>query len=663
VSVLTENDGTVSALNLSTGEVRWSVRLRGPIVAAPAVAGPLVLAADASKTLFALDAASGATRWSVRFRDLVSTAPAVANGVVVVATEDRRVSGLGLQDGRRMWQVRTGALVKALPAISGDRVIVGDEGGTVAALALRDGTPTWETELDSALTAGPVVSGDLVTVTDNAGNLSGYAAGDGTLRWTRSVGAYTLTDIPPAAGGGEVVLVTLSTTGKGYVSAFDGQDGRELWRRAVPGDVRHAPMILGSTVAVLTEQSRLWTFDLSTGAREAEVSFPPVLDSTIDSDSRVALSYVDGALIVTVRTASTEFAWAETTFFALPAPPRTAPGPASQGVYFSSSVRSIPDVWTAPPALLDGDVVFPGFKRVLWGVRPDGSARRLAMSDSPVLFASVADGLVLSNLGDDLVAVDPVTGVERWRVPVGKLLPGASPAVTGGNAIMPVSGLGLVAVALASGDVKWTAPADGVGSGAPLVLPDGDVITALGSLSRLEGANGHEEWSIPDVSTFGSMAYSHGTVFVLAYSSSEVSLLAVDADTHAVSWKQPFNPSLLVGPAAGTGFVVAADQMGLVTAFDARSGTPRWSYSMRSAPCGTPIISGDRVLLTERGRPEDLDEREYRAVVLDLATGRFLGSIEPPGSSGAEGDCGATPDGRIVLPGNLLAQLVTVSER
>jgi outer membrane protein assembly factor BamB len=663
VSILAENDGTVSAMDLRTGVVRWRVGLRDPIVAAPVLVGSLVIVADADKTLLALDAETGSLRWSVGFPDLVSTAPSVGDGMAVVATEDRRVIGLRLEDGETEWAVRTHALVRTPPAISGERVIVGDDDGDVMALGLSDGSTTWSTELDEPLTAGPAVAAGLVTVADDGGNLSTYDADTGELRWTRSLGGYNFAEVPPAFGAGRVVLVTSTTTGGAYVSAFDATDGRRLWRRNVPGEIRHAPMILGSRVAVLDLESTLWTFDLADGSPDGSVSMPRVLDSRADADSRVAMSYVDGALILTKRTASTSFGWAETTFFALSAlpPGRRAPEPA--GVSFESSVRSVPDVWRVPPVLVGPDLVLPGYSNTLWAVGPQGAPRSLATSDSTILFAAEAGPLVLVDIGGDLAAIEPAGGSIRWRRALGNLPRGTSPAVTGSRVLMPVSQAGVFAFDLSTGDPLWASPFDGVGTGLPLVLPDGDIVVGLGSVARVDGATGTREWSIPGYSTFGSMAYSGGTIFAEVISEAESALIAVDAASHAIRWKQPFDPALFLGPAASSEVVVAESSRGLIVAYDAGSGVPMWAFSMRSAPCGSPVIQGDRVIVTERGEIENVNERDYRVTVLDLATGGYLGSIEPPGSSGVEADCGVTPDGRLLLQGNLLGQLVTVKGR
>jgi hypothetical protein len=59
------------------------------------------------------------------------------------------------------------------------------------------------------------------------------------------------------------------------------------------------------------------------------------------------------------------------------------------------------------------------------------------------------------------------------------------------------------------------------------------------------------------------------------------------------------------------------------------------------------VILGGVVALAEEGRREDLREREYRIVLLDLASGRYLASYEPAGS-GARLPAFGEADGRLV---------------
>ncbi|HEV3495922.1 MAG TPA: PQQ-binding-like beta-propeller repeat protein, partial [Actinomycetes bacterium] len=259
-----------------------------------------------------------------------------------------------------------------------------------------------------------------------------------------------------------------------------------------------------------------------------------------------------------------------------------------------------------------------------------------------------------------LVAVPVGGGEPRWRLPAGAGRPGVEPVVAGDTVVVPLSGAGLVAASLATGTPKWVYPSAGEGAGSPLVLPGGDVLYGVGGLVRLDGQTGQPRWTVPGVTVYGPMALGPsgpgsgvagpsgpgsgmagpGVVVLAAVTDQGANLLAVDLATGQERWRQPFRPSLLVGPAAGNGIVVAVDATGQVVGLDAATGRSLWVTTMRSAPGGTPVVMGDRVVLSEAGREEDLTSREARISVHDLRTGRYLGSLEPPGFGLVKGTFG-----------------------
>jgi hypothetical protein len=57
------------------------------------------------------------------------------------------------------------------------------------------------------------------------------------------------------------------------------------------------------------------------------------------------------------------------------------------------------------------------------------------------------------------------------------------------------------------------------------------------------------------------------------------------------------------------------------------------------------------VVLVERGRAEDLQQRDFRITARDADTGTFLGGLEPPNANDAElGTVGVGPEGERLVP-------------
>jgi outer membrane protein assembly factor BamB len=182
------SDGKLHALDLQTGEVRWSagprekseVRLperdaQGSVLRHFTTAGhiPEAPAVGPDGTIYFgswdghLYAASpeGAVRWAIDLKDRVTSAPAIgAEGRVLVSTFEGMLCAVRVADGRPVldWQADANARYSA-PLISSDgKVYVGTLDGRLSAYALHSGEKLAELTFDRKpwITASPVPGGD-----------------------------------------------------------------------------------------------------------------------------------------------------------------------------------------------------------------------------------------------------------------------------------------------------------------------------------------------------------------------------------------------------------------------------------------------------------------------------------------------------------------------
>lgn len=132
-------------------------------------------------------------------------------------------------------------------------------------------------------------------------------------------------------------------------------------------------------------------------------------------------------------------------------------------------------------------------------------------------------------------------------------------------------------------------------------------------------------WNVPsglhvDSAIQGSPVVANGLVFILASDHKQGRLLALDAATGARRWTKPLGPSYWCGttPAVAQGRVYAP-VAGLMTAYDARSGTLRWraGESDCSVPA-TPTLAGGKLFTIAASGPY-LQAR-------DAASGKLLWS-------------------------------------
>jgi outer membrane protein assembly factor BamB len=86
-------DGRVTALNVATGAVVWSVRLPGApylggVLSPPAVSGDTVYVGSNNGRLYGLDRATGEEVWSYEIGSWVASGPAISGNALVAGAWD-----------------------------------------------------------------------------------------------------------------------------------------------------------------------------------------------------------------------------------------------------------------------------------------------------------------------------------------------------------------------------------------------------------------------------------------------------------------------------------------------------------------------------------------------------------------------------------------------
>jgi outer membrane protein assembly factor BamB len=98
------SDASVRALSAADGSQRWAAPLYSPTAGAPpAVTGDTVVVTDQSGTVSALDQATGAERWRFATNRSSIAAPMVTSTSVVQPAGDGTVSAISLTSGHLIW--------------------------------------------------------------------------------------------------------------------------------------------------------------------------------------------------------------------------------------------------------------------------------------------------------------------------------------------------------------------------------------------------------------------------------------------------------------------------------------------------------------------------------------------------------------------------------
>jgi outer membrane protein assembly factor BamB len=184
-------DGTVYALNATTGDKRWQFETGTDVDSSPTITDGTVYVGSNNGNVYALDARTGDKEWRFETGDTVWSSPTVEEGIVYVGSADGNLYAIDDETGTERWRVDTGAISSSSPTVVDETVYVGSNSGTLYAVDTA-GETEWTLETGGQIKSSPtVVDGTLyvgsrdgavyAVDTDQTGSSEGSRARLGTL--------------------------------------------------------------------------------------------------------------------------------------------------------------------------------------------------------------------------------------------------------------------------------------------------------------------------------------------------------------------------------------------------------------------------------------------------------------------------------------------------
>ncbi|MDD7804660.1 MAG: outer membrane protein assembly factor BamB [Endozoicomonas sp. (ex Botrylloides leachii)] len=233
-------EGTVFALDATTGKVKWKVDLGVPVGGGVTVSAQKVLLGTLNGEVIALNQDNGSVLWKARVSSEVLSVPVIDNNFVIVKSLDDQVTALNATTGKRVWdhsvlQPPLTLRAASAPAIAAhSAVIAGYTNGNVSALNLKDGSLLWNTKI--AIPEGstdlermvdvdttPLIVGDTIFTASYQGNVVALDLYSGRERWSKPFSTYHAL----AQGFGSIYI----TAQNGFVSSLDQLSGAANWRQ------------------------------------------------------------------------------------------------------------------------------------------------------------------------------------------------------------------------------------------------------------------------------------------------------------------------------------------------------------------------------------------------------------------------------------------------
>jgi len=287
-------DRKVYAVNLTSGEVRWSTRLSGMIVGGVLLAGDTVFAASSRPQgrVYALRRSTGKQLWRTS-TPAIGAPLALVQGVLVASTQKGEVLALEPSSGKILWRRRVGvARTAAAPAGEGGLLLATTD--SLFRLTARDGRVThriaspgsvvsawleqdsglvagttdsqvvsirpdnlrrnWTLRVDAPVLGSPAALGDTLYLATRTGTL--YRIEPGTEPFLRMLTTLDWAVTTPVTIAGRQIILGGAD---GIIRALR-TDGAEIWRVRVWRPVELAPVALSDGLVALGGNGDLHRF-------------------------------------------------------------------------------------------------------------------------------------------------------------------------------------------------------------------------------------------------------------------------------------------------------------------------------------------------------------------------------------------------------------------
>jgi outer membrane protein assembly factor BamB len=254
------SDGSVYALNASTGSTVWTFATGGEVRSSPAVVGGTVYFGSMDDKVYALSASTGSLIWSYTTGNDTDSSPAVFGGIVYIGSLDGKVYALNATSGFLVWSYTTGSVVVSSPAVAGGLVYIGSMDRSLYALNASTGAFVWSYPTGGGIYGPPAVVGGVVYV--GSWDYSVYAlnASSGVRQWSFATADYA--NPCPAVDGATVYVG--SRDGKVY--ALNASTGGLIWTYTTGNTIGSSPAVVAGVVYIGSTDSKLYALNASTGA-------------------------------------------------------------------------------------------------------------------------------------------------------------------------------------------------------------------------------------------------------------------------------------------------------------------------------------------------------------------------------------------------------------
>lgn len=454
----------------------------------------------------------------------------------------------------------------------------------------------------------------------------GGATGSGSTTTTAPGAAFATTDPPDTSAPVETLDPDRCNFDyRTQLSMLDPATGDLAWTADVPYDQRYAPLVMHGMAYSLTTRGIVTAIDLATGevawSWEAERNSTTYLRGAMATDNVIAV--VTSRSMVGLHPTTGDDMWqhdfpndinqvgterATAELVAVPHSDQPFVPIYEDGNVLALDATSGDELWRSPTTkdfsygpTVEGDVVLQptfedgiitydaatGSKQWQWNIRPGvGVAGELEANDDVAIYATTKypsnpSGVTPPLDAEQLVAIDWVTGAQRWALPAfTETMQWWSTIVLGSSILVPgqfpnADGFNLTAIDLATGQIGWRWPLDENQYTRIIHLDDGVLLSSV----DLDGTQRPR-------STWVALA-DDGTPRWF-----------VNSEFQARHVLQVDDTTLVAGARYGDENAITASDIGAVQSIDPTTGSVRWSTPLRDAAQWMALTDGGVLVMS-----------------------------------------------------------------
>ena len=264
----TSQPGSVVAMDAYTGRELW-VRRMGVTESSPLIVGRLVYVGSWDHHMYALDLRTGNVRWSYDTGEEIDSSAAYAGGIVYIGANEGHVYAFGARSGRLIWRAGGGReYFYATPTVAYGRVYIGNTDGTLYAYGAKTGDLLWAHPAGTYIYSAAAVWRHRVYVGTYDGFFRAFDAATGDPVWSWEAPAK-VHGAPTVMAG--LVYFSTATTGpyahpSRYVKrgprgtyALNARTGKLVWKD--PGVGQYSPVVADQDRVYRIGATRVYAFE------------------------------------------------------------------------------------------------------------------------------------------------------------------------------------------------------------------------------------------------------------------------------------------------------------------------------------------------------------------------------------------------------------------